>query len=232
MMTESDNKKSIKRKTSDVIKDTTCSIFAGLTAIVANEPKENILSASRIFQGFVKGRVLEQLRVEWDELKEKGKIKDDYESTSQHRDCLLELLKILDNDCPDELRFQTLKKIFLTAATEKVSDRNSLLPYQYLKLCREMTSGEIIVLQTIYKLTSQPDIKRENNSAAVWLRAVADASGLIHTSLVEIHEAELMKKYLLTGRLHGDRSGVECKPHYRLTELAYDFCKFINDYSN
>jgi hypothetical protein len=228
-MTESENTNSIKRKTSDIIKDTTCSIAAGLSALATNDRNDNILSASRIFQGVVKGRGLEQLRAEWDDLKEKGKIKDDYESTSQHRDCLLELLNFLDNDCPDELRFQTLKKLFLVAATEIITDRDSLLPYQFLKLCREMTSGEIVVLQTAYKLANQPNIKR-SGGAVVWLRMVADASGLTHTSLVEIHEEKLTKKYLLTGRVYSDRSGVECEPHFRLTELAYDFCKYVANY--
>lgn len=228
-MAEQNGLEKPQRKTSEIIKEAACSVTEGVSGIIASKRSENILSASHIFQAFLKGRGLDQLCHEWDNLKEKGKIKDDYETTPQHRDCLLELLDFLDNGCPDEARFQTMKKIFLVAATETASDRTSLLPNQFLRLCREMTSGEIIVLQSAYKLANQDDINGVNG-AGIWLRMIADASRLKHTSLVEIHEENLMKKYLLTRRLHSDRSGIVLKPHFRLTELAYDFCAFITNY--
>ena len=50
------------------------------------------------------------------------------------------------------------------------------------------------------------------------------------SELVEIHEQGLMDKKLLSPRQHGDRSGVFVKPHYRLTDLGYAFCHFIDAY--
>ncbi|MGD0596174.1 MAG: hypothetical protein ABSA64_01470 [Sedimentisphaerales bacterium] len=218
------------KDTSNVLKDTLACLAEGLTGIAASERKELALSVGHIFQSLRKGQFLSRLLEEWNAYKDKGRIKEDYLGTEQHQACLQELLTSLDKDCPDEIRFQTLKKIFLVAATEKASDRNSLLPYQFLRLCREMTSGEIIVLQAAYKIAKKAKIPN-GVGTGLWLRMVADESGLTHTSLVEIHEEQLMKKYLLTGRLYADRSGVDINPHFRLTELAYGFCEFIANYA-
>jgi hypothetical protein len=219
------------KDTRDIISDTLICLAEGLTGIAASERKELAFSVGHIFQSLRKGQFLSRLLDEWNAYREKGRIKEDYPKTEQHQACLQELLASLDQDCPDEIRFQILKKIFLVAATENVSDRNSLLPYQFLRLCREMTSGEIIVLQAVYNLANKPSIEG-SSGASIWLRAVADESGLVHTSLVEMYEEKLMKKYLLTGRIHSDRSGVAIKPHFRLTELAYGFCEYIAHYDD
>lgn len=220
------------KDTKNVIIETLTCLTEGLTGIAASERKELAFSVGHIFQSLRKGQFLSKLLDEWNSYREKGRIKEDYIGTEQHQACLQELLASLDKDCPDEFKFQTLKKIFLVAATEKDSDRNSLLPYQYLRLCSEMTSGEILVLHTTYELAQNKNVQKDNSLAAssAWLRRIADNSGLVHTSLVEIYEEKLMKKYLLTGRVHPDRSAVAIEPHFRLTELAYDFCKFIANY--
>lgn len=217
------------KDTGDVIKDTLQCLAEALTGIAASERKELAFSVGHIFQSLRKGQFLSAILNEWNDYRAKGRIKEDYIETEQHHACLQELLTSFDQDCPDEIRFQLLKKIFLVTATEVVSDRNSLLPYQYIRLCREMTSGEIIVLQASYKLANQENIEKFDQ-ANKWLRLTADTSGLIHTSLVEIYEDKLVKKHLLTDRLYSDRSGITCKPHFRLTELAYEFCKFIANY--
>lgn len=116
--------------TADVIKDTLTCLAEGLTGIAASDRKDLAFSVGHIFQSLRKGQFLSRLLDEWNSYRAKGRIKDDYVRTEQHQACLQELLLFLDNDCPDEIRFQTLKKIFLVAATEAASDRTSLLPYQ------------------------------------------------------------------------------------------------------
>jgi hypothetical protein len=219
------------KDTGDIISDTLVCLAEGLTGIAASERKELAFSVGHIFQSLRKGQFLSRFLEEWNAYREKGRIKEDYPKTEQHQSCLQEFLASLDQDCPDEIRFQILKKIFLVAATEKASDRNSLLPYQFLRLCREMTSGEIIVLQAAYNLANKQGITKSGN-ASMWLRMIADESGLVHTSLVEIYEEKLMKKYLLTNRVYADRSGVAIEPHFRLTELAYGFCEYIAHYDD
>jgi hypothetical protein len=219
------------KDTGEIIKKTLTSLAEGITGIAASERKDLALSVGHIFQSLRKGQFLSQLNEEWDSYREKGRIKDDYVDTEQHRSCLQELLDFLDHDSPDEIRFKVIKKVFLVAATETVSDRNSLLPYQFLRLCRGLSSGEIIVLNATYKIAKSgkaPDV----NGANQWLDAIARESGLVHTLLVEIYEDELIKKQLISRRLHGDRSGVIAKPNFRLTNLGLALCEYIDSYDS
>ena len=184
--------------TGALIVDTLSCLAQGITGIAASDRKELVFSVSHILQSLRKGHFLSRLLQEWHDYRKKGKIPEDYHTTEQHQVCLQELLDFLDKDLPDDIRFQTLKKIFVTAATEGVCDRNSLLPCEYMRLCRRMSSGEILVLNAAYQVAEEgfpPNLR----GAHEWLKIVADKSSLIHPSLVEIHEEQLMIKCLLTG---------------------------------
>ena len=228
------NKRNISKwnkNTGDIIKDTLTCLVEGITGIAASDRKELAFSVGHIFQSFRKGQFLSKFLAEWKDYCDKGRIPKDYQETEQHHTCLQELLEFLDKDSPDEIRFETLKRIFLVAATETASDRNSLLPYQFLRLCRGMSSGEIIVLNTTYKIAKSvpmPDVSGANQ----WLDAIAKESGLGHASLVETYEDELIKKHLITGRRYSDRSGVVAKPNFRLTSLGLELCEYIDSYDS
>ena len=220
------------KDTGKLINNTLTSLAEGITGIAASERKDLALSVDHIFQSFRKGQFLSRLGEEWNSYREKGRIKDDYIDTEQHRICLQELLDFLDKDSPDEIRFEVMKKVFLVASTEMASDRNSLLPYQFLRLCRGMSSGEVIVLNATYRIAKSEKTPDGSESSNRWLDAIAKESGLCHSSLVEIYEDELIKKHLISGRLFSDRSGVEVKPHFRLTSLGLELCDFIESYDS
>jgi len=215
--------------TGKVIKKTLISLAEGITGIAATDRKDVALSVRHIFQSLRKGQFLSRFSEEWNSYRKKGRIKDDYLETEQHRSCFQELLDFLDNDSPDEIRFEVMKKVFLVAATESKSDRNSLMPHQFLRLCREMSSGEVIVLNATYRMAKSEESPHVTG-ANQWLDVIAKESGLCHTALVEIHEEGLMKKHLISRRLHGDRSGVADKPHFRLTSLGLGLCDYIASY--
>jgi len=218
------------RDTGDILKDALANLAEGLTGLAASERKELVFSVGHIFQSLLKGQFLSQLMNEWNDYREKGRIKDDYLGTEQYRACLQEMLDFLDKDTPDDLRFTFLKKIFLTAATEKISKRDSFLPQQYMHICRRLTSGEVIVLKTTYEITKAGGSDTLEKSAKAWLNKVADESGLKYPELIEIHERELMEKNLLMNRRHSDRSGISLGGHYRLTGLGFEICQFIEHY--
>lgn len=229
-MENSMNTNAIQRRTTDILRDTACEIASALSALASN-PGEGVLSAGRIFQGWVKRRGVEQLWKELDSLIKKGKIKDDYDKTPQFKDCLLELLRFLDNDCPDEVRFQTLKKIFLVAATETVSDRKSFLPYEYMKMCRSMSSGEILVMQTAYSLhiekqtVSFSDPHFEYN----WINSIRNKGGFQHMEIVDIYKKRLIDKEIL--QLAQDHPAQLSKNSSNgLTSLGLALCKYIESY--
>ena len=145
------------------------------------------------------------------------------------------MLDFLDKDSPDELRFSVLKKIFLVAATETQSSRDSLLPQQFMRLCRALGAGEVVVLSATYQI-AQNDVAAQkiattkDTTAHKWLATIAENSGLKYPELVEIHERNLIEKNLLTNREVADRSGVSLGKHYRLTGLGYEICHFLEVY--
>ena len=96
-----------------------------------------------------------------------------YTQSEQHKACLQELLDCLDKDSPDQVRFDAIKSIFLTVATERLSSRDSFLPQQYMQTCRTLSSGEVIVMTTIYEAIQEDNWNREEKNAAEWVRAVA-----------------------------------------------------------
>jgi hypothetical protein len=177
------------------------------------------------------GQFLSAFLKEWNRYREKGKVKEDYQYSEQHQVCLQELLEFLENDSPDEIRFKVLQQIFLVAASEVVSDRNSFLPQQLMKIARALSDGEIVLLSTLWRIVQEDSFTAENHYGAhKWLQEVTAASGIEHQELVEIYEQGLMDKKLLTPRQHGDRSGVNVKPYYRLSSLGYKLCEYIQAY--
>lgn len=228
-MSKKDEIAKLQQDTGSVLDKTLTTLAEGITGLAASDKKELALSVGHIFQSLRKGQFLGQLIEEWKRLREKGRIKDDYQSSEQHFSCLQEMLEFLDHDSPDQVRFDVIKKIFLVAATDPETNRESVLPHQYMRICRGLSSGEVIVLSTTYNIAEKgyPD---KMSGAQQWLEMVAKDSGLTHTGLVEIHEEELIKKMLLTRRFHGDRSGVAVSPHFRLTNIGYEICKYIDKY--
>ena len=215
-------------KTSKLLNDTLNGLIEGFTGVAASDRKDLILSIGHIFQRTRTVGFLKALFIEWNQYKEKGRIKDDYTDSEQHQECLQEMLDFLDKDSPDERRFSILKAIFLGAATETQSTRDSVLPQQYMSLCRTLSSGEVLVLQATFTISETGYSSTHN--ANDWLKVVAEKSGLKTSELVEIHEKNLIEKNLLTNRILPDKSAVDVDPWYRLTPLAIQMCKFIKEF--
>ena len=123
-------------ETSDVLASTIQELTAGLTGLAASDRKELVLSAGRIFQSFRTVGFLGALKAEWEILRERGRIAPNYTKSEQHHACLQELLSFLDEEVPDGIRFNAMKNLFLNAALEDFSDSQSILPHQYMQVCR------------------------------------------------------------------------------------------------
>jgi hypothetical protein len=231
------NVQNFQRKTTDILTDTATSLLEGITGIGSSKREEFILSVGKIFQGLIKGKFLIILNDEWNHYKRKGKIKDDYQYSEQHHSCLQELLDFLDNDLPNEITFYFLKSIFLVAASEKLTDRESILPHQFIRICRRLSSGEIILLMETYRIAQRGS---DNFNVLMgspqypmtqsWLQVMAKESHLKYPELVELHELELINKGLLTRRQHTTGGMVKIAPYFRLTQLGYDICSYIENY--
>lgn len=219
------------RSTSDMLHTTFYNLVEGITGLATSERRDLILSVGHIVQRLRTTSLLNSLRQEWNHYRDKGRIREDYQYTDQHLNCLQELLEFLDKDIPDEIRFTTLKKIFFVAAQEGISDRNSHLPLHFIRLCKAMSSGEVLVLQTTYEAAKTEKYKDESRfGTRKWLEFIADHSSLVFPELVESFESELIKKHLITDRVHPDRSGVILGKNFRLTGLGHMLCSYIEKY--
>lgn len=223
---EEDNKQvTLRVETSSVLKRTLDALAEGLTGVAAAEKRQLVLSVGHLFQSMRKGQFLSRLIREWDSYRDQGRIKDGIESTEQHHECLQEMLDFLDDDVPDETRFNAMKAVFFRMAIDPKCPADGVIPRQYMKVCRSLSSGELLVLSATYAIsqTKFPPI----SAAEQWLKVIAEKSGLEHPGLVEFNEQFLMQKRLLTPRMHGDGSGVRSEPHFRLTSLGRGLCEFI-----
>ncbi len=121
------------------------------------------MEGSQALQKLVNGEGLRSAVEVWEKMKQKGKIKNDYEGSEQHVSCLQELLEAFENDKIDVNKFDILKKIFIVAATESVSTKKDLEPQQYMKIVRSMSSNEILVLLAEYERYKELDHHKDKS---------------------------------------------------------------------
>ena len=215
--------------TSNLFVETIKALAEGATGIATSSKNDLIFSASSIFQRLRSGSFLSLLLNEWNKYRAKGRIKDDYIETEQHQACLGELLVSLEKDMLDELRFSVLKQIFLVASEEKVSNRNDVMPLQYMKIARTLSDGEVLILNSCFA-ASQKDFWKTDDDRYDWHGYIKKETGMPFRDLIEIHVRNLEDKKLIWPPKYPDRSGLVIKPYFRLTELGYHFCQFINTY--
>lgn len=202
-----------------------------LTGIAASDKKDWALSFGYLLQRVRGGKFLKTLSDEWAKYRKKGRIKDDYLTTEQGQACLQEILDVLDKESPDEVRFTAMKAVLLAAASEATTNRNSFLPQQFMKVCRELSSGELIVLTGSLKLFEKSGLcgERVNSTgdSGRWAQNVASEMNLKYADLVRSHEESLALKRLISETMTHNRNLFRVTEHYRLTEFGYNLCRFI-----
>lgn len=145
----------------------------------------------------------------------------------------MELLRFLEDDIPDEDRFQLLKRLLIVAATETISDRESIKPQQFMKLIKSLSSGATLVLVTAHRLSKNPPLKGDANGHAdvdQWVQIIAKESGLGLHELVVNFEDELIQKRLLNERIFREKTHTTLTPHFRLTKLGFEICDMADNY--
>ncbi len=207
-----------------------------LTGILASEKKEWLLSAGKVFQASLKFKLLTQLGRELKEYREKGKIKEDYFATNNNQASFNDLLSFIDEEVPDEERMKAMKSIFLSSISTDVTEEDEKLAYEFMQICKKLSSGDILVLKANFELvtgkarhgiTVDPNF---SGSADGWLDVIAKQIGHNLPNLVEAYEENLMNLKLVSKRVYGDLSGYRATPHFRLTTFGYKLCEFITRY--
>lgn len=185
-----------------------------ITGAFANGSKGLMVSAGRIAQGLVRGQIYEGLAYEWRRLREAGKLPDNLGETKHGLHTWAELMKIIDDECPDADRLQALKAAFYAVNKMNASDKERISAYQIWHIAKRMTSGEVILLKTVYDQSH----RMHDGQNAQFEKVLAEETGFGNLELLHLHGVKLSESALVSG--HG----------FLITTLGKKLIEMIRNY--
>ena len=91
---------------------------------------------------------MEQLRIEFGALRDAGKLPRDYSNKKYARKTWVDLIRIIDEDSPDEDRLEALKAIFCAVNRVGTDEKDEIVAYQLWNITKQLNSGDILLLRT------------------------------------------------------------------------------------
>ena len=216
----------------------TLKVAEALTGILTSDLKDWKLSAGRILQSVITGNLLTQLGREIEKYQKEGKIKEDYLENDINCASLKELLKFIDEEAPDEVRFKAMKSIFFSS----IDGGDDSLAYELMQICKKLSSMEILILSANYSVvkgTSKPTTKGIEWGATrqvnYWAQIIAEQIGHNLPEIVLQYEDHLIALRLISDRHYTiDKTRVtenfKGTSYFRLTQLGHKLCEFIIKY--
>jgi len=210
------------------MKDPSSAIAGALIEILTQGPTAFAGSAVRIGVAALSGRGVRQLAAEVEELRKKGKIVDDYAERKYGFKTLVELLKVIDGEGPDEDRLDAMKAMFFAAYRVDASEAKEVLAYQLFQIAMQLNSNELLVLKAIF--ANQGSFQAGTMIGyQQWASMVASYVGHGIGALVEHADKALVENRLISDRIMSDRNSVDTR-NGRLTDLGIKFCENIEHY--
>jgi hypothetical protein len=136
-----------------------------------------------------------------------------------------ELIKIIDEECPDGERLEALKAMFYVVNKINASDAEQIQAYQLWQIAKKMNSAELILLRVI----NDEGYPAPNNQRTDWERYIADKSGLGILELVALHEKGLAEQRLILPRFDYS-TGAGRRNNAVVTSLGRVLCTNIQTY--
>lgn len=201
-------------------------IAESITGALGEGPKGMWLAGGRIVQSILKGKILQQFAYEFRNLREKGRIPDDFADRRYGFQTWVELMKILDEECPDPDRLEALKAMFFAVNKVNATDGEHVASYQLWQVAKSLTSGELFLLKLVFE---QRDQYKGDNNYMHWEEHMARSAGHSVKGLISLNEKKLTEMGLLSERLWVDGSGIR-PGNARLTDFGLAFCKNIETY--
>ena len=172
------------------------------------------------------GKLFEQWAKEFRKLRDSGKIPDDFADKKYGFQTWVELMSIIDEDSPDADRLEALKAMFLAVNHVNVTDGEQIAAYHLWQITKNLSSGELLVLKTVY---DSLNLFGSDTTYAKWASVVARRMGHGVQGLVDLYEGKLTDLHLLSGRYRPDRNGI-ITLNGRLTDLGMKLCMNIKTY--
>ncbi len=231
--------KSKKSKNSllPLIHDITIEIPKLLDPDVISNPLPHI---TRILQNVAAG-ILSRFFDDYKKNKESKKIKTESFATNKPSDSLIDLIKFINEETPDEDRMKILKSIFFSGISKNSTEQDEILAYEFLQTAKKLSATEILILKANFEIaqnkTSTTVLKQEleygKRGRKHWRKVIAKQMGYDNfDSMVLKYESNLESLGLISPRYELDRLQHEFDPtiKYRLTDMGYKFCEFMTKY--
>ena len=204
-------------------------IAAAITEIFAHGPIALVGPVVRIVQGVLKGQQFRQLTQEIKDVKAKGIIADDFESQKKGFQSWVDLLRVIDEETPDEERLDGLKAMFFAANKVNATDAERIASYQLFQIAKKLNSNDLLVLARVNELRLSTSMHA--NAYDEWVQLVSANSGNMLKGLIDLGEANLVQYHLLSQRYGGGTGGLYIEmANFRLTDLGIKFHESIQRY--
>jgi hypothetical protein len=194
---------------------------------------------ARLAQAALKGRVFEQFGGEFKQLRDKGKIPDDFTEKKFGYQSWVELLMVLDSETPDEDRLEALKAMFYAVNKVEATDGQRILAYQLFQISKRLTAGELLLLRTVFVAYSSGSFTTSQRVTLLgWACDFANRLGHGLSALIMKDQAVLVDNGLLTSRIDMAAGQYQVNQHWvdnvnaRITDLGIRFCENIDEYKS
>lgn len=197
-------------------------IIRGITGFASDVKINSLKMASGLMQASVQGKFLDELKLEWDELVKRGKLNTGFIDSNAGRLSTLELLKLLESDELDEVRFQAVKNAYIHSAELLEDEKLAIANLKMMRLAATLNSDEILVLRAASKYDDLPADEKPNSTSTYqfWDNFVQEETGLAY-----LHWLRAAAKSLLDLQVLERPSIIEA---HRLSKFGRAFTEFIS----
>lgn len=124
-----------------------------LTGVATYGKKDFILAGGQIIQGAIKLDLWGELLHQLNKARKEGKTKSKFYESRNGRINFNELFSYLDKkDTPDEEIFKAMQAIFFASIEIGSQQKDEILAYQLIQVCKQMRSIELLILLAAYEL--------------------------------------------------------------------------------
>ena len=214
------------------LKETALSLLPDLTGFLTpntiTDPKMAIANVGVA----IVSKKISQFVEEYKQKKKGKKIKE--KLNTKEGSSFYEILKFIDEENPDEERLKAIKSIFFYSIRKDSSEKDENLAYQFIQICKKLTSEDILILKASYDITQKervPTVYYSNEWSDLLSKQIGHnipelvlvrEENLVNFRLIDQREPGESKNYKENGRLGGGSY------RFRLTKLGYSLCKYLS----
>ncbi len=208
-----------------------------LDPAIINDP---IIPLTKILQNLAT-RTISRFLSDYRSQKELNKVKTKSFVTNKPKASLIDLIKFIGKEIPDEDRMKILKSIFFSGISKNATEQDEIFAYEFLQTAKRLNATEILILKANFEIAQnkfseavlKQGIEHGKRGRKAWRRVIAQQMGYGDMdSVVLKYENNLESLGLISSRYEMDRLQHEFEPtlKFRLTEMGYKFCEFMTQY--